>query len=520
MSKTQFVSPEAAAATINNGDVIAICGNGAGMISAEKIFAALEKRFLETGAPRDLTLVHSLGLGDRGEMGANRFAHEGLIRRIIASHFTWSVRIQEMIREEKIEAYCFPGGAIQQLLREIGAGRPGLITHSGLGTFVDPRQDGGRCNARSRENLVEVITLDDKEVLRYKPFKVDVAIVRGTYADTRGNVSPEEEAVDLDMHTIALAAHNSGGRVLVQVRQVVEAGSLPARSVRIPGIMVDAVVEDREQQLFYGLGYDSTVSGARRAHLSGATAEVPSKLERRIIARRAAMELRPDLSLNFGFGIPGGIFGVIAEQGVRDLWMSVEQGVHNGQMLDDRLFGAARNADAIIPSIEQFDYYSGGGIDMTFLGMGEADACGNVNVSHLGGNIIGPGGFMEIAQNAKKVVFCGVFDAQGGEIRWSNGILEIVKPGRTRKLVRKVERITFSADYARAHGQRVMYITERAVFELAADGLRLVEIAPGIEIERDILPYMDFTPLIGDSKTGTVNTMDASVFIQERAGHR
>jgi propionate CoA-transferase len=513
MSKTQFVSAEAAAATIKNGAVIAISGNGAGMISAEKIFAAIEKRFLETGEPRNLTLVHSLGLGDRGEMGTNRFAHEGMIGRVIASHFTWSIRIQELIREEKIEAYCFPGGVIQQLLREIGAGRPGLITHSGLGTFVDPRQDGGRCNARSRDDLVELMMLDGEEVLRYKPFKVDVAIVRGTYADTRGNISPEEEAVDLDTHTIALAAHNSGGLVLAQVRQIVESGALPARNVRIPGIMVDAVVEDREQQLFYGLGYDPTVSGARRAHLGGVAAEVPGKLERRIIARRAAMELRPNLSLNFGFGIPGGIFGVIAEQGGGDLWMSVEQGVHNGQMLDDRLFGAARNADAIIPSVDQFDYYSGGGIDMTFLGMGEADARGNVNVSHLGGNIIGPGGFMEIAQNAKKVVFCGVFEAQGCQIRWNDGKLEIVKPGKTRKFVRKVERITFSADYARTHGQRVMYITERAVFELDAEGLRLMEIAPGIEIERDILPYMDFKPLIGDVKTGTVKMMDASVFI-------
>ena len=509
MSKTRFVTADAAAAMIKNGDTIAVCGNGAGMISAEAIFAAVEKRFLATGEPRDLTLVHSLGLGDRAGLGTNRFAHDGMIRKIIASHFTWSAKIQEMIRAGKIEAYCFPGGVIQQLLREIGSGRPGLITHSGLGTFVDPRQDGGRCNARSRESLVEVMTIDGKEVLRYKPFKVDVALIRGTYADARGNISPEEEAIDLDLHTVALAAHNSGGIVLAQVRQVVEAGALHARSVRVPGIMVDAVVEDREQQLFYGIGYDPTVSGSRRAHLSGHEAQLPAKLERRIIARRAAMELKPGASLNFGFGIPGGIFGVIAEQGGGDaLWMSVEQGVHNGQMLDDRLFGAARNADAIVPSIEQFDYYSGGGIDITFLGMGEADARGNVNVSHLGGNIIGPGGFIEIAQNAKTVVFCGTFDAQGSQVRWIDEKLQVMKPGQVRKLVDKVERITFSADYARAHMQRVLYVTERAVFRLDAEGMRLIEIAPGIEIERDILPYMEFNPLIGPTIT-----MDQSVFV-------
>jgi len=493
MRTTRFMSADAAAALIKDGDTVAISGNGAGMISAEAVFAALERRFLETGRPRDLTLVHSLGLGDRGELGANRFGHEGMLRKVIAGHFTWSPKVQQLIREEKIEAYCFPAGVIQQLLREIGAGRPGLFTHSGLETFVDPRQDGGRCNARSKESLVELIEVCGREVLHYKPFRVDVAIIRGTYADKRGNLSPEEEALDMDVHTIALAAHNCGGIVIAQVRQVVEPGALASRSVRVPGIMVDAVVEDPGQQQFYGLGYDLTVSGQRRADLGALAAEIPAKLDRRIIARRAAMELRPGASLNFGFGMPGGIFGVIAEQGNADeLWMSVEQGTHNGRMLDESLFGAARNTDAIVSSVEQFDYYSGGGVDITFLGMGEADEAGNVNVSHLGGNLIGPGGFIEIAQNAKKVVFCGTFSAQGGKVR---------------KFVKKVERITFAAAYARRTGQEVLYITERAVFRLAAQGVELIEIAPGIEIERDILPYMDFRPCIG-----TVKTMPASVF--------
>jgi len=497
-----------AAELVRDDDTVAISGNGAGMISAEAIFAALEQRFLETGGPRDLTLVHSLGLGDRESLGTNRFAHEGMLRKIIAAHFTWSPKIQQLIREEKIEAYCFPGGVVQQLLREIGAGRPGLFTHSGLGTFVDPRQDGGRCNQRSSEELVELMHIDGREVLRYKPFKVDVAIIRGTYADTRGNISPEEEAIDMDIHSIALAAHNSGGRVLAQVRQIVEAGSLHPRSIRVPGIMVDAVVEDPNQEQFYGLKYDSSISGARRVHLRQLTAAMPDKVERRIIARRAALELRNGASLNFGFGIPGGIFGVIAEGGTaEDLWMSVEQGVHNGRMLDDRLFGAARNPEAIVPSVEQFDYYSGGGIDVTFLGMGEADRFGNVNVSHLAGNLIGPGGFMEIAQNAKKVVFCGTFDAQGSKVAWSHERLTVVQAGKVHKFVQAVERITFSADFARKHGQDVLYVTERAVFRLGSEGLELIEIAPGIEIERDILPYMEFRPVIT-----AVGTMPGSSF--------
>jgi len=335
-----------------------------------------------------------------------------------------------------------------------------------------------------------------------------VALIRATYADTRGNLSPEEEAIDLDIHSIALAAHNSGGVVIAQVRQVVEPGSLHPRSVRVPGIMVDAVVEDSAQQQFYGLGYDSTIGGARRAALGALAAEVPLKLERRIVARRAAMELRPGASLNFGFGMPGGIFGVIAEQGGgNELWMSVEQGAYNGRLLDERLFGAARNTDAIVPSVDQFDFYSGGGIDIAFLGMGEADAAGNVNVSHLGGNLVGPGGFIEIAQNAKKVVFCGSFDAQGSRLAWSDGRLSVVQPGKVRKFVSEVERITFAASYARRTGQEVLYVTERAVFRLDTEGIQLVEMAPGIEIERDILPYMDFRPRIA-----SVAAMPASVF--------
>jgi acyl CoA:acetate/3-ketoacid CoA transferase len=498
MSAPRFLSAAEAAELVKDRDTVAISGNGAGMIAAEAIFAALEARFLGTGHPRDLTLVHSLGLGDRGDLGTNRFAHDGMVRKVIAAHFTWSPRMQQLVREEKVEAYCFPGGVIQQLLREIGAGRPGLFTHSGLGTFVDPRQDGGRCNARSRDTLVELMHVDGREILHYKPFTVDVAIVRGTYADARGNISPEEEAIDMDVHSMALAAHNTGGLVLAQVRQVVEAGGLHARSVRIPGIMVDAVVEARDQQQFYGLGYDATVSGGRRARQDAAPADVPAKLERRIIARRAALELRPGASLNFGFGIPGGIFGVIAEMGTgSDLWLSVEQGVHNGRMLDDALFGAARNADAILPSIEQFDYYSGGGVDIAFLGAGETDARGNVNVSHLGGALIGPGGFIEIAQNAKKVVFCGTFDAQGTRLEYAGGALRILQPGKVKKFVERVERITFSGDYARARSQEVLYVTERAVFRLGAGGLELVEVAPGIEVGRDILPHMAFAPIVG-----------------------
>ena len=504
----KLCSASAAAALIKDGDTVAVAGNGAGMGSAEEILLEIEKRFLETGHPRNLTLVHSMGLGDRDQRGINRLAHEGLVGKLIASHFTWSPRMQQLVREEKIEAYTFPAGVIQQLLREIGAGRPGLFTETGLGTFADPRHDGGACNKRSKQRLVELMEVDGKEILRYKPFKVDVAIVRATYADSRGNISPEDEPMDLDLHTMALSAANTGGIVLAQVRQVVEAGTLNPRSIRIPGIMVDHVVEAPSQEQFYGLGYDMTISGSRRAHLAAAPAELPSKLERRIIARRAALEIVPGASLNFGFGIPGGIFGVIAEKGIGDqLWMSVEQGVHNGRMLDDALFGAARNPEVVLPSVEQFDFYSGGGIDITFLGMGETDIEGNVNVSHLGGNLIGPGGFVDISQNAKKVVFCGTLEGQGTKLDFSDGRLSVTQFGKVRKFVSGVERVTFSGKFAREHGQEVLYVTERAVFRLERQGLVLVEVAPGVDVERDILARMEFRPTVGD-----VKQMPAEVF--------
>lgn len=509
MATVEFCSAPHAAALIQDGATVAVAGNGAGMGSAEEILAAIERRFLDTGHPRGITLVHSVGIGDRDQRGINRLAHEGLVGTVIAGHFTWSPRMQQLIRQEKVQAYSFPAGVIQQLLREIGAGRPGLFTRTGLGTFADPLHGGGACNARSRQQWVERMQIDGQDILRYKPFKVDVAIVRGTYADARGNISPEDEPVDLDLHTMALAASNSGGLVLAQVRQVLAAGSLNPRSIRIPAIMVDCVVEAPQQQPFYGLDYDMTVSGSRRAHLTAAAAGLPEKLERRIIARRAAREIVAGASLNFGFGIPGGIFGVIAEQGMGEqLWMSVEQGVHNGRMLDDALFGAARNPEVILSSVEQFDFYSGGGIDIAFLGMGQVDAQGNVNVSHLGGNLIGPGGFVDISQNAKKVVFCGTLDAQGTRMAFAQGRLQILQPGKVRKFVSRVEKITFSAQFAMARGQEVLFVTERAVFRLEPGGLALIEAAPGLDIASDILQHMDFRPRVGE-----VGRMPPEVFL-------
>ncbi|HHD7473130.1 TPA: acyl CoA:acetate/3-ketoacid CoA transferase [Klebsiella oxytoca] len=505
----KVTSADAVAALIEDGATIAISGNGGGMVEADYLLAAIEKRFLETGHPRDLTLIHSLGIGDRDSKGSNRFAHAGMLKRIIAGHFTWSPKMQALVKNEEIEAYCFPGGVIQALLREIGSGRPGLITHVGLGSFVDPRHGGGKSNARTTEDMVELIEIDGETKLRYRPFRVNYAIVRGTYADPRGNVSLEEEAINMDSYSMALAAHNSGGKVFVQVRDVLEAGAIAPRNVTLPGILVDGIVEHREQPQTYLGGYDLTISGQHRRLCSSDAIELVSHPVRRLIARRAARELVAGASTNFGFGIPGGIPGIALREGVpyQSLWLSVEQGVHNGMMLDDALFGCARNADAIIPSLDQFEFYSGGGIDITFLGMGEMDRHGNVNVSHLNGNLIGPGGFLEIAQNARKVVFCGTFDAKGSKINVTPDGLQIEQSGEIPKLVTEVEKITFSASYARQSGQEVLYVTERAVFQLTEAGVELIEIAPGVNVERDILPYMAFHPIINQPRL-----MDSALF--------
>jgi propionate CoA-transferase len=423
----------------------------------------------------------------------NRFAHEGLVRKVIGGHWVWSPRMQELAKANKIEAYVLPGGVAMQLFREIGAGRPGLFTHVGLGTFCDPRVDGGRMNAAAKDSLAEIMTVEGRELLRYKPFPVNVALIRGSFADAQGNVSLDQEPANVDIYAVALAAHNSGGRVIVQVRTAVEAGSLPARSVRVPGAIVDAVVVDPAQSMGYDVVYDPTMSGEMKGPPSPF---VPQPFTvRQLIARRAADELRDGAVLNYGFGIPDGVAKLIAKRGhLGRYYQTIEHGTYGGELLEGSLFGYARNATAMIDGPSQFDFYSGGGLDIAFLGFGEIDTAGNVNVSKLGGVTIGPGGFIDIAQNAKKVVFCGTFDAKGTELAFGDGRLHVVRNGEVTKLVSKVEQITYSGSEGLKRGQEAVYVTERAVFRLSNDGLVLTEVAPGVDIRRDILERMKFAP--------------------------
>lgn len=489
-------SVESCVDQIHDGATVAVSGSGGGLMEPDYLLAAIEARFLTTGHPRNLTVVHALGIGKVGAQGMSRLAHEGLVKRIIGGHWTWSPKLQAMARDEMIEAYSLPAGVISTLLREIGAGRPGLITHIGLGTFADPRLGGGRCNARARDELVERVELDGRTYLRYKPFRVDVGIVRGSVADPRGNLSLRHEAADLDGYAVALAAHNSGGRVIAQVCERLEESIVPARLVRIPGILVDDVVLVPDQRQCAVSPYDPAISGEAPVGDPLGEPEMPEGL-RRVIAARAVREFAPGLSINFGFGIPGGIPGLLAERGLGEsYWGSVEQGIHNARLMDGVMFGAGRYPQAIVSSVDQFDFFSGGGIDVAFLGMGEMDGGGNVNVSQLGETLVGPGGFVDITQGARKIVFCGAFEAKGLSIALAEGRMRIESPGQVPKLVGAVRHVTFSGEQARARGQSVLYVTERAVFRMIPEGIELVEVAEGIDLQADVLERMGFAPIL------------------------
>ncbi len=486
----------AAIASIPEGATVAISGAGGGLLEPESVLQYFERSYLESGRPRGLTLVHALGMGNRRDTGTNRFAHEGMVRRVIGGHWIWSPRMLRLSQENKIEAYCLPSGAITNLFREIGAKRPGLFTHVGLGTFVDPRLGGGRCNSVTTEELVELMQIDGQDVLRYRPFPIHAAVIRGTFADTLGNVSAVEEPADLDSYSIALAAKNSGGIVIAQVRETVPTGSLRPREVSVPGNLVDYVFVDPDQRQTHQGAYDLALAGL-------GPREAPALLEgsddpvRLVVARRGCEELVKGATVNFGFGMSAGVAEHIVRSGQSgDYWFTIEQGIHGGDLLTGDLFGIAANPVAILSASEQFDMYSGGGLDQTFLGLAEMDKAGNVNVSHFGGQISGPGGFIDISQGAHTVTFCGSFDAKGSKVALRDGALSITSHGQITKLVDAVAGITFSGSEAVKRRQAVRYITERAVFELTPDGVELIEYAPGIDLKADVLDRMGFAPIV------------------------
>jgi propionate CoA-transferase len=517
-------SPDQAAALLRDGQTVISAGFvGAG--HPEAVTAAIERRFLATGHPRNLTLLYAAGQGDRAHRGINHFGPPGLLQRVIGGHWASAPKLGRLVAQDAIEAWNLPQGVITHLFRAIAGGKPGVITRIGLNTFVDPRLDGGRLTPRTAasalEPRVELLRLQGEEQLFYPSLPVDVALIRATTADERGNLSTEHEPFHQDLLAIAQAAHNSGGIVIAQVKRVVPAGTLNPHLVRVPGLLVDHVVvceDEADHWMTFGEAFNPAYTG------EGARDETPpppAPLDlRKIIQRRAFLELLPLVSpdrprpvVNLGVGMPAGVGAIAREEGHEHFVLTVEAGPIGGTPAQLLSFGASAHPEAVIDHAAQFDFYDGGGLDIAFLGLAEFDPKGNVNVSRFGDRLAGVGGFINITQSAQRVVFMGAFMADGLEVACRDGRLAILREGATPKLVPEVGHLSFNGPYVAGLGRRVRYITERAVFDLRRHengeaSLVLTEIAPGIDLHRDVLAHCPE----GVQVSPGLRTMDARIF--------
>jgi propionate CoA-transferase len=483
-------------------------------VPCEEVFGAFGRVFEATGHPKDLTVVWSAGLGPMSaeRRGMNNFAYPGMIKRAIAGHFALNFALVKMIADNLCEAYNLPQGTITQLYREIAAKRPGLITRVGLGTFVDPRIEGGKTNDRTREceDLVKVIEFEGREMLFYKSFHADAAIVRGTTADPEGNITGEDEGITMENLEVAMAAKNCGGIVIAQVQALSKQHAIP-QMVTVPGVFVDYIVvaasrHNHPHTLF--VEYDPSYSGRTRVSLKDEVPPLPLNPEK-VIARRAVMELKPGMNVNLGIGIPMNVASVAFEGGLLEkIHLNTEIGVFGGLPEGGKNFGPSKNPSAFISQAQMFDFYDGGGLDATCVGIAQVDREGNVNVSKIGPRVIGCGGFINITQAARKVVFCGEFTAVGLDAAIEGGRLVIRREGTVHKFIDSVQQITFSGKVARENGREIMYVTERCVFRLVPEGLLLAEVAPGVDIKRDILGRMGFMPIL----PGEIPPMNPDIF--------
>jgi propionate CoA-transferase len=503
---TRLISVRDAVGLVRDGATVLIGGSGAGHALPQRFIDELAEVFTREGRPRDLTTVRVVGIGDFAERGFSQLGLPGLMRRTIGSNIGNEPRLGALVEANQLEAYSFPQGVLSQLTREIAAGRPGLVTQVGLGTYVDPRQTGGKQNARTTEDLVEVVQLRGREWLLFHAFPIDVAVIRGTTADEDGNLTMEGEAVQGEMLAMAMAARNSGGIVIAQVRQLARRGSLPSRDVKVPAALIDYVYVDPDQWQTYITRDSPYYAGAIRKPV---TDEPPPPLDvRKLIARRSLLEFPPGAICNLGFGISQLIGRVAWEEGITDrLVLTVEQGIFGGVPVAGNEGGAGFNYQAMIDQPYMFDFYDGGGLDIASLSFAEVDAEGNVNVHAFEGRVRGPGGFPNISARTPRINFVGTLTAQGLEIEIGNGV-RIVHEGSLPKFVPRVREISFSAALARERGQQVRYVTERAVFALASDGLELIEVAPGVDVERDVLAQMQFRPRVAEQ----LRTTDARVY--------
>lgn len=510
---SKVVSVEDAIALVQDNDVVAVSGYGTNGVP-EKILMALGSRFGETYEPKSLTLMFAGGIGDGAERGLNHLGKEGLLARTIGGHYGLIPKIEKLAVENKIQAYNYPEGVITHLYRNIAAGKYFVTSHIGLETFVDPRQSGGKLNASTKEDLISLQIYDGDETLYYKGYPINIAIIRGTTADLEGNISLEKEPLSLENLSLAMAARNSGGIVICQVERIAQTNTIDARHVRIPGFMVDCVVlaEPEFHMQTFDNHYNPALSGELRVPLE----QLPKMelTEKKVVARRAALELTPQAVVNLGVGIPSAVGNIASEERVSDrIMLTVDPGVYGGVPLTGYGFGASLNYVASIDHATQFDFIDGGGIDIACLGFAECDASGNINASKFANRIAGCGGFINISQNSKKIVFVGTFTSGGLRTSIKNGKLKIEAEGKHRKFVNKIEQITFSGSRAGRERRNILYVTERCVFRLRENGLELTEVAPGIDMQKQILDLLPFTPIIND-----VHQMKPELFQEGRLG--
>lgn len=486
-----------AISSIPDGATIAVSGFvGAG--HPELLTIALEKRFVESATPRDLTLIYAAGQGDGKNRGLNHLAHEGLLKRVIGGHWNLAPKLGTLALENKIEAYNFPQGVVCQLFREIAGNRPGVITKVGLNTFIDPANKGGRLNDRTQETLIDRLELDDEIWLRYRSFPITVALIRATTADKNGNLSVEREGIIGDILPIAQAAHNHGGIVIAQVEKIVDRIADP-KAIRVPGILIDHLVESPPD----GKGHEQTFAESfNDAYVSSLDKNNTKPLEplpfscRKIIGRRTLQEIQTDDIVNLGIGMPEAVASLAAQSGrLNEFTLTLESGPIGGVPASGLSFGCSFYPDAIIDQPSQFDFYDGGGIDLAALGAIEIDQEGSVNITQFGERFAGVGGFVNITQNSRCVVFCAPFRVKGLDVEVDEGQLKIPSEGLIPKFVKQVQQVAFHGPSAIERGQKVLYVTERAVFQLTRDGLNLIEIAPGIDLSAQIFDQMEFTPL-------------------------
>ncbi len=501
------MTPGEAVRTVADGATVIVGGSGAGHSLPQKFIDKLAEIYQSEGAPRDLTTVRVVGIGDFADRGFSQLALPGLMKRTIGSNIGNEPQLGDLVERGEVEAYSFPQGVLSQLCREIAAGRPGLITSVGLGTYVDPRQTGGKQGTAS-EDLVELVEIGGEDWLFFRSFPIDVAVIRGTTIDEDGNLTMEDEAVRGEMLSMAMAARNSGGKVIAQAKRLASAKSLPARSVVVPGALIDIAYLDPEQTQTYITDHSPYYSGELRRPSTDGGEPLPLDV-RKVIARRSLLEFRAGDICNLGFGISQMIGAIAWEEGIEDrLVLTVEQGIFGGVPVAGNEGGAGFNFQAMIDQPYMFDFYDGGGLDIASLSFAQVDARGNVNVHKFPGRLRGPGGFPNISAHTGRICFVGTLTTSGLQVDVRDGRLEIGEEGSLAKFVESVDEVSFSGDMARRRGQTVKYVTERAVFELTDAGITLIEIAEGLDPETDVIAHMGFVPQISEDLT----TIDPRVF--------